>query len=250
MSTEIQFHPRHNDLELKFISTPGEAVSSALQKVAIREYTKQQAELAVRQAKEIKQVTDDDELRAALNAIGELKQLIGGIAASKKRYKDPFLKAEKMIEAACKLVSLPMEAEEERLQHIAGAFTGARKRAQALEKQRLEKLAADAQRAANQAATPEKKAMFEEVAHQTHLEAREVVLSTPGARTTLGWDVDETTPINWQLLEANYPQVVKKEIKKAILNDVIKQLELSGIPIDENTIPGIRLIARQTASPV
>jgi hypothetical protein len=247
MSTELKIHPRHNDLELGFVQTPGEAVQFALNKVVIRESTTVLANSALEQAKEIKQVTDDEELIQAIEVTAQLKQLTGGIEASRKRFKEPFLGACKLIDAAVKKVIAPLEMQQLRLQRLMGDFEGERRREQMAEKQRLEQLSRDAYRAAQTAATPEKKGMLEEVAHQTHLESREAVNKFPGAQVRLGWDAQV---VDWKLLEANYPQCVERVLKKSILNDVIKTLEASGVTIEEGTIPGVKLTPTAKVIPI
>jgi hypothetical protein len=195
---------------------------------------------AVERSSKLMVIESDEDLTHFIDVAAELKDLIGQIDGARVDVKKPFLEAGKLIDKRAKEFSIKLEHQSNRIKMEIGRFEGDRRRALWDEQQRLERLAREAMQARATAPTEEKKTALDEIARESISAAKEIKPVTPGIQVKLGW---KSELVDWQVVARTNPGLLRVELNKVAVNDMIRSLEEGHSTITENTIPGVKLTA-------
>lgn len=220
-------------------------------------------ESALAKAKQVASITNADELKAATDALGEIKSLIKTVTAAHKDAKEPFLKITRRLDALKKDYAESLSGEEVRLSRLIGAHQEAERRKAEAARRAAEE---EARRIAAVAAMKERNRLAEEKAHWdatggttgtladdlqeirqaaadqcTEAQMRAADAATlAGAGTTVR-KVWEFECIDARALAAARPDLVVVTPNKAAIKSILKAT--NGAPI-----PGLRIWSETKAS--
>jgi hypothetical protein len=198
---------------------------------------------AVAGARTIQTIDDDMGLTHAIDTVAVVVQVIGEIEAARKAVKQPFLDAERAIDACPKKHLEPLRREEQRLKFEIGRFEGERRREQLAEKARNDKLAEELIRSAQTAPNPEQKEAYEQASLEAHVAAQHAVKTVAGAQIRPTY---EARLVDFKKVAATNEHLLVHELSKSAVADMIRAMSPNGEQLDPECIPGIILIPKTT----
>jgi len=200
---------------------------------------------ALEASRSLSTIEDESDLKAFIKAETDLQDVQGQLIGSVSLFKKPYHDAHKTICAKEKEVLAPLQAESVRLRAEMSRIYAERRRRELDEKRELEELATKARLAAMREADPQEAEKLNQLAGRAVATSQSVVTPVDNLTIRVGWEpslVDKVKVVNTQ------PHLLRCELNKPAVQDMIKQLEESGVTIEPDTIPGIKLSPKQSVN--
>jgi hypothetical protein len=221
------------------------ATGWALGAVRLKEDVSKQVVRLVEAFNELGPIEDDKSLCNYIEWMGEAKAITGGIEAARVQVGRPFLDATKLINSAAKLASLDLDNAIAAASRMMAQFDGVRKREQEEEERKGRETAKAATLASIKEEEPERKEHLMQVASDAMAIAHTAVKKVPGLTTRLDWEPSINDLLT--VVKTN-PHLLRVEVNKSALNDMLRSLKYQDIEIKPDTIPGITLVPTSGAS--
>jgi hypothetical protein len=200
---------------------------------------------ALEASRELVGICNESDLQAFIIAETNLQDAQGQIVGSLSLFKRPYHDAHKLICAKEKEVLAPLQAESTRLKAEMSRVYAERRRRELEEKRQLEELATKARVAAMREPDEQEAEKLNQLAGKAVATSQSVVTPVANLTIRVGWEADL---VDRAKVAASNPGLLRCELNKPAVQDMIKQLEEAGAVIYENTIPGIRLTPKQSVN--
>jgi hypothetical protein len=202
-------------------------------------------DVALDGSRDLETIETDDDLTKFQVAETDIEDVLGRLERSRKEIKEPFLNACRLIDGRVAELRTVLEAESARLKAEMSRIYGERRRKELEQKREMEDLAGKARLAALREIDEESAEKMNQLAGRALAAAATSVTSIPGLSIRIGWDAKVVDAV--KVVNTN-PHLVEVTPRKSAIQNMIKSLQDSGTVIDENTIPGIKLIPRNAVS--